>query len=371
MGGNAIKDKKSGKSICGRLLRIEYEKIKEYILKILKDNDIECEIVLELPGKQDFGDIDVLYISHPTINMRELIKKVIGLDEDWHIVTNGGVISFAFDCSKIGLEKKYFQIDIIKSNSLKHFEMMRFYLSYGDIGSIIGRIATFYGLKYGDAGLWCDLLEHTVNPESKFDISTPLGKIQLSENVEEICKYLDFDYEFWKSEIPKLKDGIWEPIFQWIIKSRLFKKEIFKCLNTNHRDRFAKRKFYESFVNYIGIEEVEKSGNSLKSETGGDVYNMQSDAIKYFKKEEDMKKLVYEVTKKRMRSEKFNGSDVISYYQEIHNKKVEGKIISEKIKMIQEIITKDLGVMWNDFLDMSERDVVLHKIKEIIAKDKI
>jgi hypothetical protein len=370
MGGNAIKDKKTGKSICDRLAKIDYEKVKQYILKILGESGIICETVLELPGKTDFGDIDILYVSHPKINMREFVKKVIGLDEEWHVVINGGVMSFAFNCSKIGLEKRYFQIDFIKAHSIEHLEMMRFYLSYGDIGSIIGRISNYYGLKYGDAGLWCELFEHTVNPDSKFDVRTTLGKVFLSDNIGEICKYLDFDYNFWKNEIPKLEEGVWEPIYRWIMKSRFFKKDIFKCLNSAHRDRFAKRTFYETFVKYLGIDEVEKTGDCLQAETGGEVHNMQMDAIKYFKKEKEMSILIQEVTKRRERTTKFSGNDIITFYQEIHNKKTEGKNLGEKIQMIKETISKELELSWDDFLDNHEREVILQKIKNFVTNDK-
>jgi len=63
MGGNAIKDKKTNKSICQRLTKLNYEKVKHHILKILNDNNVINEFVFELPNKQNFGDVDIKYFS--------------------------------------------------------------------------------------------------------------------------------------------------------------------------------------------------------------------------------------------------------------------------------------------------------------------
>jgi hypothetical protein len=379
MGGNAIKNKKTGKSICGRLTKQDYEKVKAYMLKKFADNNIVSETVLELPGKPDFGDIDIEYVSQLNFNTKDFVKTEIGLDEDWHIVTNGNVISFAFDCTKAGIanqsegttEKKYFQIDLLKVQSLEHLEMTRFYLSYGDIGSIIGRIAKYYGLTYGDVGLWCDLLEHTVNPESNFDVRSTLGKIFLCEKPEQICTYLDFDYNFWKNEIPNLEAGKWESIYKWIMKSKLFKPEIFKCLNTYHRDRLVKRPFYESFVRYIGIAEVTRTGDALQAETGGQNENMQLNAIQFFKKEKEMVELVDKVMRGRLRGERFSGNDVIALYDEIHKVKMEGKDLGDTIQMIKHNIEIDSKMLWNDFLDKHTRDEVLAKVRSVILQHVI
>ena len=42
------------------LMKEQYEQIKSYVLKIMMDFFV-CEIILELPGKESFGDLDVLY----------------------------------------------------------------------------------------------------------------------------------------------------------------------------------------------------------------------------------------------------------------------------------------------------------------------
>lgn len=72
MGGNAIKN--DGVSICGRLPKDQYEMIKKMVISTLNSLNIVCETILELPGKESFGDIDILYISNPAVNMTNVIK---------------------------------------------------------------------------------------------------------------------------------------------------------------------------------------------------------------------------------------------------------------------------------------------------------
>lgn len=369
MGGNAICDKRTNKSICGRLTKLYYEKVKVYILRVLQEAGFICETVLELPGKQDFGDIDIIYIAR-SIMMKNFIQTAFNLEQDWHIVTNGNVMSFAFNCSTILQQEMafYFQVDLIKVSSPEHLELSRFYLAYSDVGSIIGRIVNYYGLKFGDAGLWCELFEHTVDPESKFDARTTLGKIVLSKNVPEICKYLDLDYEFWKSGIPTLGDNC-EAIFAWIVKSKWFNERIFRTLNSEHRSRFAKRKFYEKFAKYIGIEQVEKTGDCIDGETGGMTKNMQMHAITHFRKEREMHELIQDIKRRRERSQKFTGQDLINMYKDICGLDIEGKVVGEKISMIRSTVSLDFGISWDDFLDAHTSEQIKQAVQRIIAKD--
>ena len=146
MGGNAIK--KNGKSICGRLNKIDYEKIKSHVIQLLAQNHIYCEVVMEVPGKESFGDMDIMYIPTNTIcDMKKFLMDKLNISEVKHVVTNGYVMSCAFDCAPFGIEQ-YFQLDFLNMGTYEHIEMGRFYFSYGDIGSILGRICNYWGLKF-------------------------------------------------------------------------------------------------------------------------------------------------------------------------------------------------------------------------------
>jgi hypothetical protein len=359
MGGNAIKI--DGKSICGRLAKEQYEIMKTFVMQILSKFVI-CEIVLELPGKENYGDIDVLYMSDPNINIKNLIKEQFNVTNIRHIVTNGNVISFAFDCSvilDIDIDMQYFQIDLIKTNSKEHMDMSRFYFSYGDLGAIIGRISNYYGLKFGDGGLWCELFENTVYPHITFDVRKTIGKITLSQNPKQICDFFGYDYNFWLNDIPnfKSKNDI-KFIFSWIVSSKLFKKKIFMFLNSDHRARYDMRPFYKKFIEYIEIGEIGYA-LSLTGETGGCYENKQLEAISYFKKEEELKNFVKDCEKKKVRQDKFSGLQLITVFEKIHKIELKDKKVGEKIAEFKDYcLKKSLCNSWENFLDTFDKNEI-------------
>lgn len=175
MGGNAIKDPKTGKSLCQRLVKESYELIKKLIIERLQNHGIICEIILELPEKQDFGDLDVLYLHRLDVDMRQTIKELFDVKYDKYIVNQGNVTSFAFNCMTIGLSNTFFQV-----------------------GAILGCLFNFHGLKFGDAGLRCELLQSTVDPTTPNDARFTIGKIMLSQDVKSICEFAGLDYHYWQ-----------------------------------------------------------------------------------------------------------------------------------------------------------------------------
>jgi hypothetical protein len=359
MGGNAIKDPKTQKSICGRLSKDHYEMIKQHVLKILQSLTFICETVRELPGKDSFGDIDVLYVKKEDINMRDIIRKYFNVTDETHIAGNGNVMSFAFDCSSVCTDlplKTYFQVDFIKVVNIEHLGTIRFYFSYGDIGAIFGRIFNYYSLKFGDMGLWCELVENTVDPSKKFNVKCSLGKVMLSYNIQEICNFAGIDYQFWDIEIPKLQKDQRDKIFNWIKSCPLFSPDIFKSLNSDHRHRFNLRPFYKEFVQSIGITDVTKVEDTV-SETGGNAYNSQLKAIKYFKKENEMNAVVQMTLLRNSRKEKFSGGDFLEKYKKTHNVELDGKQSGEIVNNVKRYFLLETNSnIWDEFLDTHSKE---------------
>ena len=357
MGGNAIKDN-NGESICGRVNIDEYRKIKEYLLTIISKYYI-CQGVKELPYKTNFGDIDIIYISNPELNIKDIIQKEFNVISD-HIVTNGNVLSFAYMIEP----NKYFQVDLIKCKSNEHLIMSDFFLSYADIGSIIGRITFYYSLKFGDKGLWCDFYESSIDKylnninDSNFDVRHNIGKVYLCNEPIKICEYLDLDYNVWLNIFPNIKENEDYIIYDWIIKSKLFKKEIFYSLNHFHRKRKNMRQFYSNFIKYIEVEEISKVTKS-NGETGGIKYDKQLEAIKYFNKEDELMIIINEYKLNKDRSNKFNGRDLIDKFSHIHH--IEFSKLIQKFKDYCVIQTKSDN--WNNFVDKYSREDILSYVE--------
>ena len=132
MGGHALK-----KVIASRINLIEYNKVKLDLAEKFQ-NLLDIKFVIDVPNKQDFGDIDVLYSleSSDLIDIISLIKKLFNPIE---IVPNGPILSFSYSVINTNdnsiASEKYFQVDLIYC---KNIEMGKFYFSYGDLGGIIG-----------------------------------------------------------------------------------------------------------------------------------------------------------------------------------------------------------------------------------------
>lgn len=333
MGGGAIKHPALRTSITGRLPLAPYTAVKRFVLDQLAARGIVAETVLELPGKQSFGDLDVLYVhSAPSLDMGAVATEVCRLALPWHVVTNGRVMSCAFDWQPAvqwsaqapaadpaatdgtaAALPQYFQVDFIATPTPTVLDAARFYFSYGDVGSIIGRLANHYSLKFGDIGLFCDVLEHTANPDCKFDVRHTVGKLVLCSDPRAVCQFLGLDYTFWEQTIPRLAPGEWNPIFQWVEASPLFKRRIFLSLNSDHRARYDLRPFYRGFVEHLGITELTLADASL-SESGGAEENMQPLAMEHFGKTAEMHALYVQVLADRARNAKFRGGDLFAAY---------------------------------------------------------
>lgn len=262
MGGHALKNVKTQ-----RFLPNEYHQIKKEIATIFNNEDIA--FISEVPNKQKFGDLDVLYKANSSLskNIYNIIKEKVKPHE---IVHNGDVYSFDY---------KSFQIDFIKCYN---FEMGQFYLSYGDFGGIIGRIVNKYNIKFGHEGLWINIYLDEGKTHSH-------GRIILSDSPKQICEFLGLHYTKWVSGFQSKQE-----IFDYIISSRLFNPRYFKHLAERNR----KRPMYLEFVDYV---------KNLSQRQTPDASTLQMDAITFFEKKDEYNKIIEELEAKRISREKFNG----------------------------------------------------------------
>lgn len=418
MGGGAIRDPKTHSPITRRLERQDYLDVRHQVLARLAADGIVAEAVLELPGKTSFGDLDVLYVGPQHINdMRHYVTATFGVEAPWHIVTNGAVMSMAVplrcsaaaaghDSEELTMEssasvrflrrqtaaddqqpprQEYFQIDFIRTTTREHLDTARFYFSYSDVGSIIGRVVNHYGLKFGDAGLWCAVLENTVFPDRPFDVRHNFGRLSFSTDVQEILTFLDLDYSFWKDEIPKMQSVDDHcRIFAWLAASKFFKPEIFCTLNTDHRARAGKRPFYQQFLAFVGVTEVKPVGSDKHSEMGREELSLQNAAVAYFHREQELQALVAQALAQEARHAKFQGLDVLQEYvkQRGEEHALRGAAAGRAIQAFQAwCTTADAAhqpaadtcadtvlTPWEQRLDAWSREEVLAKVSAFVAQ---
>eukprot|EP00055_Hartaetosiga_balthica_P006352 m.19780 g.19780 ORF g.19780 m.19780 type:complete len:355 (-) comp5171_c0_seq1:86-1150(-) len=282
----------------------EYEDIKEKVsIKLRESEDInDFRIVKELPGKDSFGDLDVLVLptaqESASLGRDKKYKKTLcdiikELFEPGEIQRNGTVYSFNF-CE--------FQIDFIRQGSAVQLEMGDFYFGYGDMGGLLGRMACAHGLKFGEAGLWCNLLLAGINESAKIDQTQPIGRVALCDNPRGVLDFLEMDYDRYLQGFETQDE-----IVEWIKTCKLFHREDFLGLNHRHRHRANTRPFYIKFLNSISIG-MEDVGVAKGDATGEMRECIQAEAIAYFGQQGQVDRLLFKRGRQEAAKEKFTGA---------------------------------------------------------------
>ncbi len=283
MGGNAIK-----KVLISRMEVSKYSQVKQIISDAFK-NIIQIDFAFDKPGKESYGDLDVLYMRPDDTNLN-LVDQIVKLFNPVEIVTNGLVISWAYHYN----EDKYFQIDMVKCTNIS---MCKFYYSYGDLGNILGRITKYHGLKFGHEGLFVNLIN--------------LEPINLTSEPEIICKYLNLDWDLWIKGFDTE-----EEIFKWIVGSNLFVPNMFlelEEINHLHRQKTQRRPMYSKWVKWVCLFKYNLNSDKVQDIklTEYSRKNLSFSALEHFGKIEIYNQLIQLKEKKEMLKKKFNGSKLI------------------------------------------------------------
>ncbi|CAF5036719.1 unnamed protein product, partial [Rotaria sp. Silwood1] len=290
------------------------------------------------PCKESFGDLDVLIVCPSSINIKNLIEQLFHPTEICH---NGDVYSFDFE---------QFQIDFILVTK-DMFENAIVYLSYSDLGGLIGNISHKIGLKYGLQGLWMNV--HT----KEFDPTTTSTKLMLSTNVKDIFDFLGYNYEKYIQDFDNEND-----FFQWIIQGKYFRSIYFDDdqLNHAHRQRTAKRPIYIKFREYLNQQNQSNQSSIDQNEL---ICNVRQQALIFFNKQEDNEKGLNQREEKRLFRSKYSGrffSDIDGQNRmiRVHMKNFERRFAQTDEEFHQWVLNTD-----NDTI-LSEIDKYKNELKQ-------
>lgn len=340
MGGKAIT-----KVQIRRMNLQEYNQVKQMIICTFGtdcDPNLMVDFSFDKPGKETFGDLDVLYKLDPSSSfvMTDYIREKFNPIQ---IVTNGDVISWAYEHSP-GI---FYQIDMIRCDNL---DMGKFYFSYGDLGNIIGQITKFWGLKFGHDGLWVLVEAELVKTYCKLDLNTNFNvrsiysQLLLSTNPEKICNYLDLDFNGWVNGFESQ-----DKIFQWIKSSKFYSPQIYGNPNHSYRHKQKTRPMYRDFIDSIILDkELEFNKINLN------LIETQINAIIYFGKIKELDLMIQEENVKQVRKEKFNGKKLMA--MGVCQMQV-GKFIQDFKKLI-ESTSCNQEFTWDQWIDSTPQDKI-------------
>lgn len=223
MGGLALKDVETV-----RYSREDYLKIKEEVLDKLKPYFKDVAVPYSYNNKETFGDLDVVVCNDEmeTHDMQTVIRDNFEANEVFH---NDDCWSF---------DHKKFQIDVIFAPE-KDFHSRFMYMSYNDLGNLLGVIAKGFGVKYGNQGLTKDVY---------YKGQKVAKNLLISKDHRKIFEFLGVSYERWKEGFDTL-----EEIFGFVYESPYFRKSGYQFdeLNKINRDRNKKRSSYMKFLEWL------------------------------------------------------------------------------------------------------------------------
>lgn len=261
MGGHALKSVS-----LVRKPRAEYEVIARNTLNILQPHIPTLNSVPDLPDKEDFGDLDLLYKPQPGLDVREIVTQTLRPKE---ICVNGDVMSF-----DIGGD---FQVDLIRCTNLA---FARFFFSYADLGGMLGSLVHAHGLKLGQEGMWVRL-----GAEDGF------AKLPLTEDVQAACDFMAVDFAKWQSGITCTQD-----VYDMVTACRFFRPDV---LATKRSDQRPVLKRY--------LEQVARMPALI-----GPAPSAVAEAIRFFKREQQLEEIREAHRARAALAAKLNGHMVLA-----------------------------------------------------------
>lgn len=237
MGGNALKNCVTRRYGADEYFQLDH-KVFMKLAPLFGETQVSVYTIDAYRAKESFGDLDILLGCGdlPSDWVQRIVEEF--KPKEW--VKNGNVLSFEF---------KEFQIDIINT-PVKEFETSKNYFAWNDLGNLLGRLAASMNLKLGHDGLSYVWKEGTQQ----------FKKEVISTNWETICNVLGVSYARYCEGFDELQD-----IFEFVVSSPFFNKEIFLLENRNNyaRTRDKKRPTYTKFLTWIESyeETIEQNAN--------------------------------------------------------------------------------------------------------------
>jgi hypothetical protein len=238
-------------------------------------------------NKPDFGDMDVVVCAAAAEPMgwpvlREEFVSDLGITQ----TKTAGVFSTIY---------RELQVDFFLREE-DVFHSTDSYLSFNDVGNLIGKICRRLGLKYGEDGLsW--VFRRPDNEHYRRDIL-------ISRNPESIFGFLGLSYEEWLRGFDELDD-----IFCWVIQSPYFSVHPYRNPSKRIRDRKTQRPTVARFLHFLEEQNVDKVHvyNEDKSSYVGAISSHFPDA----RLEEEIAREMSDAVRATQIKERFSGSLVM------------------------------------------------------------
>jgi hypothetical protein len=189
VGGNLFK--------LPRMPRAEYLERERAVRAYLEGAGFDYRVPRYYGNKPDFGDMDVLL---PTRLDWDVVRQKIAADLG---VTETKSVGRVFSMAYRGLQTDLFAV------SAEFLDSTYEYLSFNDLGNLLGRICKRFNLKWGEQGLaYVFRRQNTDHYAADLPITT---------DFRAVCRFLGLDHAVWATGFPTLPD-----LYAWVIRSPYF-----------------------------------------------------------------------------------------------------------------------------------------------------
>lgn len=231
MGGNLFK--------LGRRPQAEYllieAVVREFLDGLLGDG---YRIPRYYASKPDFGDLDVIV-------SRASIEGIGGWDRFCQAIADGLEVTRSKSVGHVySTVVRDFQVDyFIRAPEL--LDATHDYLSFNDLGNLIGKIFRRLGLKYGESGL-----SYVFRRERQ---SAYKRELLVSRDWPRILGFLELDVAAWQAGFDRLED-----MFGWVVASPYFSVAPYQTQDRTTERRARSRPTMTRFIEWLEAEGVDE-----------------------------------------------------------------------------------------------------------------
>ncbi|POR33892.1 Uncharacterized protein TPAR_05908 [Tolypocladium paradoxum] len=280
MGGSAFS---SGENALytPRMAKDIYETVKGRCHAILRERYVHVESPMDGPGKQDFGDIDILLAGPKdgtSTDEREGMSMVVMALGATRCIFNQGASSnlalpwptleprpapesntsvSSAEAKDEHAEDKFIQVDIHIFRSIKEMEWMLFRQGHGDMWSILGSVIRPYGLTVDEGALWLRVPEIEQSNRTR-------AKVFLTSEPSEVLEFVGLPIGRYFDE--PFEDA--QAMYEYVAQCRMFSVPPLKPaqdrkdasaddlekLKSNDRRRMQQRTAFRSFFDEFVVQ---------------------------------------------------------------------------------------------------------------------
>ena len=316
-----------------RLSKTDYDTVISTLLPNLPEKTLP---VPSYRSKDSFGDCDLLTTATDEAFENSLSKDFALLGKK----RNGSVTSYALKYGSF----PPFQFDLIKAKE-DSFKFNYNYLSYNDLGNLIGRVAAAFGFKFAHDGLyilaWYDHKgeERSVGRVKEYGKTNDCAEHRIEKlfisNFDEALEFLGFDSLRFAQGFNTIDD-----ILDFVANSKYFCKDFFLFENRNHdqRKRDVKRPTYTRALEYFDTLVEAKSRDEVTRAFKADV------ATKYPSIVNIKRNMQKEIKRKYFLSRRLNSRRVVWLYERLFDRQLEGVALGGMMKFLNNNCDKSLAV---------------------------